>query len=51
MNSEVFRELSPEVREEVEYQNLKEGTSWGREGAARRLAAMTLDSIERVGRG
>ena len=51
MNSEVFRELSPEVWEEVEYQNLKEGTSWGREGAARRLAAMTLDSIERVGRG
>ena len=51
MNSEVFRDLSPEVREEVEYQNLKEGTSWGREGAARRLAAMTLDSIERVGRG
>ena len=48
MNSEVFRDLSPEVREEVEYQNLKEGTSWGREGAARRLAAMTLDSIERV---
>lgn len=38
-----------EVQEElVDYQNLKEGTSWGREGAARRLAAMTLDSIERV---
>lgn len=40
---------SLEVQEElVDYQNLKEGTSWGREGAARRLAAMTLDSIERV---
>lgn len=38
-----------EVQEElVDYQNLKEGTLWGREGAARRLAAMTLDSIERV---
>lgn len=38
-----------EVQEElVDYQNLKEGTSWGREEAARRLAAMTLDSIERV---
>ena len=37
-----------EVQEElVDYQNLKEGTSWGREGAARRLAAMTLDCIER----
>ncbi len=48
LNSEIFRELPRGLREEVEFQNLSSGEAWGKEGAARRLASLTLNSIDRV---
>ena len=48
LESEIANTLPQEMREEIEYRNLASGTEWGREGIARRLAALTLDSIERV---
>ena len=48
LNSEFAASLPDEIRMAVELKNISEGTAWGREGAARRLAALTLKSIDSV---
>lgn len=48
LNSEFAAYLPDEIRMAVELKNISEGTAWGREGAARRLAALTLENIDNV---
>ncbi len=48
MESNVFRNLPKDTRDMLEVRNVFAGTEWGREGVARRLAAMTLDSAGTV---
>ena len=48
LESGIADSLPQKMREEIEYRNLSAGTDWSREGVARRLASLTLDSIDRV---
>lgn len=48
MNSDVFRKLPRITRVKFEIEYVFDGTAWGREGVARRIAALTLDSVEKV---
>ena len=48
MENDVFNTLPEKVRADVLEQYATAGTNWGREGVARRIAALTLDSIEKV---
>ena len=47
-NSDQALSIPAEQREKIELKNIDDGTAWGREGAARRLAALTLSSMARV---
>ena len=48
MNSDVFAKLDEDSRAKLETHHAFTGTEWGREGVARRLAALTLDSVAKV---
>ena len=48
METETFRTLPQEKQRKVELRNIMQGTEWGREGAARRISSMTLDSAPKV---
>ena len=48
MESPEFAELPEERRRAIELRNVLKGTEWGREGVARRLASLTLDSVAKV---
>lgn len=48
MQSDVFQKLDAKTRAAVETEHIFAGTAWGLEGVARRLASLTLDSVERV---
>ena len=48
MESPEFAELPEERRRAIELRNALKGTEWGREGVARRLASLTLDSVAKV---
>ena len=48
MESPEFAELPEERRRAIELRNVLKGTEWGREGVARRLASLTLDSVAEV---
>lgn len=48
MNSDVFAKLDEDSRAKLEPHHAFTGTEWGREGVARRLAALTLDSVAKV---
>lgn len=48
MESPEFAELPDERRRAIELRNVLKGTEWGREGVARRLASLTLDSVAKV---
>lgn len=48
MNSDVFAKLDEDSRAKLITHHAFTGTEWGREGVARRLAALTLDSVAKV---
>jgi hypothetical protein len=48
LESDVAKNIDPDKLIKLEESYIEEGTAWGREGAARRLASLTLDRIERV---
>lgn len=48
MNSDIFAKLDEDSRAKLETHHAFTGTEWGREGVARRLAALTLDSVAKV---
>ena len=48
MEKAIYNSLPEEVRKEVYAQYANTGTDWSHEGHSRRLAALTLDSIEKV---
>jgi hypothetical protein len=50
MESDTFKALPKETQETVEMRHVMQGTEWGREGVARRVASMTLDSAAKVRR-
>lgn len=48
LESDVVKALDFDTLTELQEAYIEDGTAWGREGVARRLASLTLDSIERV---
>ena len=50
MESDTFKALPQETQLDVDMRNIMQGTEWGREGFARRVASMTLDSAAKVRR-
>ena len=48
MESPEFAALPEGRRRAIELRNVLKGTEWGREGVARRLASLTLDSVAKV---
>lgn len=50
MESDTFKALPQDKQLDVEMRNIMQGTEWGREGVARRVASMTMDSAAKVRR-
>ncbi len=48
MESDTFKALPQETQIKVDLRNITQGTEWGREGAARRISSLTLDSLPKV---
>jgi hypothetical protein len=48
MNSDAYASLSEQDRADIDMAHILKGTAWGREGVARRLASMTLDSLPKI---
>jgi hypothetical protein len=48
MESDTYAALPKETRQKVAMRHIMQGTEWGREGVARRVASLKLDSIRKV---